>query len=403
MTVKAIDNKRKNPFFQATWVMGIRCNFDCSYCPSWRHNLTQPFQSVEKLKRTVDFMKEYLDLQIQHTDADYMGAYDLNLTGGEPTAHPHMMEIMDYVKEQIPYLNLSLTTNGFYNPVMGEQLARDYLEDITFSYHAEANIKQKRQVIENILQAHEYVNDDDYMLDQISVNVMMHEDPDLFADCQRVIDSLSAKGITVRPRTIDRDDKVQSAGRTATKIKNSRFGPSSGKTYTDGQLRDLKKTYVKQYGIDEKTELKNEQWNKDTKTKQVNGRPCCGGVTMSTQDSDTGEWTETKLIFDRNFKDWYCLVNLEWLYIEQDDDEIFTHQTCKANFDNQKGPVGTITEYEKYIDFLKSHYEKGQLPLIRCPNTKCTCGICTPKSNDIEQATKFFNRQLPNIIPITNL
>jgi organic radical activating enzyme len=398
--ITAIDNKRKTPYFQTTWCMGIRCNYDCSYCPTFRHSLTQPFQSLDTLKRTVDFIREYLDLQIKYTDPEYMNDYDLNLTGGEPTAHPHILDVIEYMREQIPYLKISLTTNGFFSDHMLETLSSTYIRDFAFSYHAEANAKQKLQVMTNIKKCHDLVSNDGYCVEQVSVNVMMHEDPDLFAECQAVIVELEAYGVEVRPRTIDRDDNVQAKERTETKIKNSRFGPASGKEYSDQQLREVKKIYIRKYQVDSKQDLKTEEWNENKKAKQVNGRPCCGGVTMSTLDETTGKWSDTKLIFNRNFKDWYCLVNLHWLYIEQDDDEIFTHQTCKANFANEKGPVGKISEYEKYIEFLRKYYEKGQLPVISCPNSKCTCGICTPKSNSKKPTYKFFKRHLPSIEPI---
>ena len=58
--VIAIDNDIKNPStFEVTWDVGLRCNFDCTYCPPHRHNNTSPHASLETLIKTSKFVFDY--------------------------------------------------------------------------------------------------------------------------------------------------------------------------------------------------------------------------------------------------------------------------------------------------------------------------------------------------------
>jgi MoaA/NifB/PqqE/SkfB family radical SAM enzyme len=408
MSIIAIDNYcRTENIVQIIWNMGIRCTYDCSYCPSFRHSLTKPFQTLEAHKNSINFLKEWIELHDQYLNPEYKRIYDINLTGGEPTAIPHLVEALSYLKEQIPIADITLTTNGFLSRDVLDILVKDFLCSVTFSYHAEASPSQKDIVLKNILKCKEYVKDDNYILTNFQVNLMMHEDPELFEDCQEVKKMLENENIRVLSRTIDRDDKVQSRGREqGSKIKNSSFGPKTGMKYTNEQLLKIQGIYEKDFnakkelGYDGITDQKPTSTTPSENRVTINGRPCCGGRTLCTLDNETNEWTDTKIIYGRNFKGWNCLVNLQWLCLEQDDDEILTHQTCKATFNNSKGPVGKISEYKSYIDFLKSHLDKGQMPIIKCPNFRCGCGICTPKSTDEEIISKFFKRILPEVEPI---
>ena len=402
MSICSINHKRRYQPLQAIWNVGIRCTYDCSYCPSFRHSLTKDMTSLEDLMKSANFIIDYFKMQSKHLNDVH---FCLDVTGGEPTVNPHLETVIRYIRQEFDkaglFFEITLTSNGWFAKNK-YNMVRDCFDGITVSYHAEQNSAQREVVIQNIKDLHQDAYTDDFTLQYVKVNVMMHEDPDLFQDCQDVIQELesfpSGRKIQVRPRTIDRDDKIQSKGRTSTKIKESRFGPTSGKTYTDAQLKEIKNQYVKKYNIDKNKKFKNEKWKDDEQAKQVNGRPCCGGVTMTVEND--GNWSDTKMIFDRNFQGWHCLVALEWLYIEQDDDEVFTHQTCKANFNNEKGPIGKISESEKILEMFNSYYDKGQIPVIRCPNLKCSCGICTPKSTSKDTMKEFLKIKSDNLIPI---
>jgi MoaA/NifB/PqqE/SkfB family radical SAM enzyme len=80
------------------WNLGKRCNYDCSYCPSVIHDNTSPHTDIEILKATVDKI------------ADLGNNIRLSLTGGEPCVHPHIEELIEYIKDKGFWL--SVTTNG---------------------------------------------------------------------------------------------------------------------------------------------------------------------------------------------------------------------------------------------------------------------------------------------------
>ena len=134
------------------------------------------------------------------------------------------------------------------------------------------------------------------------------------------------------------------------------------------------------------TSYKNEQ----NKMGIDEGRPCCGSRVMCTSNKEKRELT--RFINRTNFKDWYCSVNWFFLHINQEAQLVFHHQTCQAKFGGQKGPIGPLRKRDKILSELKEKLETGTLDLIKCPNTYCGCGICTPKSSSKEKLTKELKK-----------
>ena len=52
--------------FQVTWDLGPRCNYDCSYCPTHRHDNFSPHASFEDLKKNSDFVLKYINLYMTY-------------------------------------------------------------------------------------------------------------------------------------------------------------------------------------------------------------------------------------------------------------------------------------------------------------------------------------------------
>jgi hypothetical protein len=108
------------------------------------------------------------------------------------------------------------------------------------------------------------------------------------------------------------------------------------------------------------------------------GRACCGG--RCTEGLVNGEWQEVKLV-NNWFKDWYCTVNWYFLHIDQNSKEIFHHQTCQATFDG-RGPIGTLDNTVLIIEQLNDMLSGAMKPIV-CPNQRCGCGMCVPKSKEL--------------------
>ena len=139
--------------FQVTWDLGRRCNYDCTYCPTTRHDNFSPHATLEQLTRNADFLFEYVDLYMQYRDFKFAS---ISFTGGEPTVNPKFIEFVQYLKNEYDNkyknrwkANFALTSNG----AMSEKMANAVMENmkhITVSYHAESDQKLKDQVRQRI-------------------------------------------------------------------------------------------------------------------------------------------------------------------------------------------------------------------------------------------------------------
>ena len=141
--------------FQVGWDLGRRCNYDCSYCPSHRHDNFSAHAPLGELTRNVDFLFKYIDLYMTHRN---LKQASINFTGGEPTVNPYFIQLIEYLSSEYNsryadkwYCGFTVTSNG----AMSERMAAaimDHMGFITISYHAEADAVLKRQVLDRIEQ-----------------------------------------------------------------------------------------------------------------------------------------------------------------------------------------------------------------------------------------------------------
>jgi len=130
------------------------------------------------------------------------------------------------------------------------------------------------------------------------------------------------------------------------------------------------------------------------------GRMCCGGRCMTIKQD--GEVKDAMFIEQSNFEGYNCMVNWFFLHIEQDRDAVYHHQTCMGKlkgspepnidpakfgdiihkFTPEKGPITTISDGDKYLEWLEEQFKAGRTPTMVCPNTHCGCGICIAKAKD---------------------
>jgi MoaA/NifB/PqqE/SkfB family radical SAM enzyme len=194
--------------FQVTWDLGRRCNYDCSYCPSHRHDNFSPHASLQELKDSADFVFEYIDIYMEYRDYKFAS---IGFTGGEPTVNPNFIEFIKYFKElyESKYASryrcsFALTSNG----AMSEKMAKAVIENfdhITVSYHTEADEKLKKQVVERI----EYiVANGPANSCSISINVMFHAA--YFDECKNLCEYFDSKGIWYVPRVIGEEPDSRS-------------------------------------------------------------------------------------------------------------------------------------------------------------------------------------------------
>jgi hypothetical protein len=157
---------------------------------------------------------------------------------------------------------------------------------------------------------------------------------------------------------------------------------------TDGSNRRTSHTYTaeqqewfwKQQGFDKKS-------NNNLEGNQM-GRACCGGICLSGKVDD--EWKTINLI-DTDFKDWYCLVDWFFLYIDQETKDVYHHQTCKALLEKKKGPIGNLSNSDLILNEVSNKINQKIIPNIICPNKRCGCGMCVPKAKNIDDFVEIRN------------
>jgi sulfatase maturation enzyme AslB (radical SAM superfamily) len=372
-----IDPTKTNQFI-ITWDTGKRCNFDCSYCGSDRHDLFSPFPVYDELIKGVDFIKEYVKILFPYRKEKTVG---LSLTGGEPTANPSFKKFSKYLYDSFKdfeyRIDTMVTTNGSYSPKLIDVIAKNY-RGITLSYHCDSNERIKKKVRQNILDTYKVVK-------SFRVNLMMHPYDQYWNECLNLIEVMEDNNIKFVPRVINGLDYSEEQSKWLagywdkqnTKATSTKILTAPGKNvlsmmdevYPGRTMKDdVKKVFI---------EIKKDI----TKTKTVLGRHCCNKFELNCSNKDTGETESLIYVSDNNFKDWYCGVNWFFLHLESQTDQIFHHQTCQAQYGQGRGAIGKITNYTELTNKLKSMLDKKMMEPIICPNKKCGCGLCSTKSS----------------------
>ena len=84
------------------WNLGKRCNYDCSYCPAEIHDNFSKHTDIKILKKAVDDLVDSMP--------DLRTKVRISFTGGEPCVHPKFLELLEYARPKVSWLNV--TTNG---------------------------------------------------------------------------------------------------------------------------------------------------------------------------------------------------------------------------------------------------------------------------------------------------
>jgi MoaA/NifB/PqqE/SkfB family radical SAM enzyme len=399
----AIDNNLNFPqSFEVTWDMGLRCNFDCTYCPPHRHNNTSAHASLETLIKTSKFVFDYKKLLQSHMTFERQ--WNIGFTGGEPTANPNFLAMCEYIHNQNDKdIIVDVTTNGAIGEKYCERLINN-VDSVTVSYHCEVDQKTKDRVVDRIYQLK-----DSGM--KYKVNLMIHAKQEYFDECMELVERFTKDNIKFVPRIIGEsyDNDKYNHRYTAEQHKwfrsfwaNKNKKPKENNDAEYEYKDDKKKVEEKKQEV--KVEPKKEEGRKSL------GRPCCGQRTFYTLTEeeytnnnkalDTDKWNKSVFACSTEYKDWSCLINWNWLHIEQENDNILHHQTCRANFGGKRGPIGKISESEIVLERLKKQLATGKMPVITCPNKVCGCGLCVQKSKHNDMTEAMFNKAVKGLTPV---
>ena len=393
MSFCAVDDDQTKSLL-VIWDLGRRCTYSCSYCPPHRRNNWSPLASFDQLAKTADSVARYGEIYNRYRSKPFK--ISCSFTGGEPTVNPDFFPFLEYLSDKHPSMHRTITTNGFYSERRLEQVMNNTTFS-TISYHCESTVEQKAQVRLNIKIMHERGY-------KFKVNVMFHQDDEYFKECIDLCQWFDDLGISYTPRVIGDEGTIKLGLRDKTVH-----------LYSDWQMDWLKQYWnVKNHKV-----LREDQATSQISTQQQSqqlprsntpqqeknlvgqtiGRPCCGGRKMSLLNED-GSWDDAKFVTDNNFQGWSCMINWYFLYIHQEIDQVWHHQTCQVDLNGEVKPICRVSELDKYCDNLESTINQtGSIPLIRCPKTHCGCGLCVPKSKRDDIALGLFQKHTNGIAP----
>lgn len=344
------------------WELTMKCNLDCSYCGSGiyqGHDNSQRHPPVEDCMRTIDFMFEYADIYMSSKPRGIKYVV-LNVYGGEALHHPAIVEILSVLRDRHqPYqdrwhLTITTTTNAIVAPHRLD-LIIPFIDEFTVSYHTENTAEQKQQFRDNLLK----IKDSGHRQKCI---VLMHSEPDLFADAQAMIAWLNANDIKHLPRQLD-------------------HAPVVDFNYNQQQVVWFEGLYKKSLDHavirDHKADLA------DT------GRACCGGRSLC---ADQNRQDPQKFVSNK-FPGWYCSVNHFFLYVKQVNGEVYVNKDCKMNYDGTVGPIGNLNNTAPIL----SQARDPNKPTIQCAKKRCYCGVCAPKAENLDTYQTIMRKyEIPN-------
>lgn len=341
--------------FLLDWELTLKCNLDCSYCDTGiygGHDNSTRHPELAECLRTIDFMFEYVDRKMSQRPG-HSKFVVLNVYGGEALHHPEIVIILQEVRNRYQKyqnkwnLQVTTTTNAIVAP---RKLANiiPLVDEFTVSYHTDNTSKQKEQFRENVLaikaagRAQKCV-------------VLMHAEPTRFEDAQNMIAWLQENNIKHLPRQLDHPP-------SATQF-----------NYEAKQVKWFDNLYTERsYNTDATMPMS--AFEQTTTDLAATGRACCGGRQLCADQN----YRERNFFVVNRFPDWYCSVDQFFLYIKQVNGEVFVNKDCKMNYQGTVGPIGSLSDTTAILEQMETS------PVIQCKKSRCNCGLCAPKAQDLK-------------------
>ena len=370
------------PSFLLDWEVTKRCNLDCSYCgtiPQWGlqagHDNNTEHPVLADCLKTIDFMYEYVDLYMHHKKPSQRKVV-LNVYGGESLFHPNIIEILEACHSKYQqykdkwFLTITCTTNGVVGTNQWERIV-PLIDEYTVSYHSESLPKQKQQFKDNIL----------YLKKQnkrVKCVVLMHNDTELFADSEKIIEFCKENEIRHLAKPLDNSDPEWAYNRE----QFNKF-----KTIWINRVSSIQKnSYAEQIEV---------IGNEDKIQSIEEGRSCCGGRKLSLNGDLK---SSIGFVPRQGFEGWFCSVNWFFLFVRQLDGSVFTNKDCKTSTSSKVEPIGNLSNTTKILDTLRDQLDNRAMPIIQCVKAVCRCGFCAPKAETKEDFMALIKRNVPNDI-----
>ena len=361
-TIEPAYHPKNKMGFLIDWLLTLKCNFDCAYCPigPTGHDNSTQHPLYEKCISMLKQMYKYTDVFMQNKKNAFKDAI-LNVYGGEALYHPDIEKILFATsKEFEPYadrwrIKRRLTTNATATERIWQTVC-EHIEGITFSYHAQGSDKMKTLFKNNI----------DYTVrlkKEYDIVVCMYPHDRYWRDCVNFLDFCIKNKLNARPKLLD--------------------GPLG--VYTKEKLQELV-PYIKNFSSIDIDKIK----GNDRIDNQARG--CCGGRPMCT-NRNIKEYSNT-ISRDIGYKGWHCSANQFFLHGNNVYGTYYTNKDCRVTLDGKEGSIATVDTMDVYIQSLKDQMENNAIPILKCVQKRCKCGVCAPKSLDkknLDDILKIYN------------
>ncbi len=344
--------KNKDPkVLTVSWMIGKRCNYDCSYCPSWSHDSFSPHLPIEDIKKTIDSISHWTILNDKKFKIDF--------TGGEPFIHPDFLDVLKYIDSKNNTYSIGVVTNG--SAELGTYLeASRYLSNMTISLH----IEESEEIIEKTIEKIVYINNNTSMF--INVNVMaaagkVKNIPDIVKFFNEKQINFTINKINLPEIDPDREKKIS---RKQYKEKKKYFDIKTNVYKNLHRLKSSNKKIKEYYTKEELKIIEKYQSLKEWQDTRVHYK------------SHTEEKNSLVLLSNglANFMGWHCYIGIDCIYINYDG--FIYRGFCYAG-----GPIGRISDFDiRWPD-----------KTITCPHSICSCNsdIRTRKAKNTQYLNKI--------------
>jgi len=287
---------RKDPkIISAVWFLGKRCNYDCSYCSPFIHDNYSSHIDIEIAEKFVDNLDKHCAAQGKQ--------FKLTITGGEPFVHPHILRLLQYIKNKTACTQLVVTTNGTL-PLKMYMKSLEYITNLTVSLHLEEGNTATDETVDKIIKLSKVAN-------FFNVNIMAV--PGHFDKMKETIEQFDKSSVNYIIRKIDppTDDfepnkKTKSQGLQEDKNESYLEDKKLHKDYNNSVFEKFWETY---YSQDEWEYLqsfeKTSGWN--------NTRLWFEDGNFIETNSD-----ELKRRNQNNWQGWHCYIGIDSINIQSD-------------------------------------------------------------------------------------
>jgi len=358
-TVEAAYHPTSKMAFLIDWLVTLKCNYDCAYCPIGDngHDNSTNHPPYEKCITMLDQFYEYTDVIMAHKKK-YFKDVIMNIYGGESIYHPRITDIITESTRRFEKysdrwsLRRRITTNGTASEKNWKVLC-EHIDGFTMSYHSTGPTKLKNLFKKNL----EYLAK---IKKEHDIIVCMYPTDDHWDDCINFLKYCKEHDFNARPKLLD--------------------GPSG--VYQEHHLSDLSDFMP----VNELAMINT------TNTIDYQSRGCCGGRKMCMNR----DLKNTKTLVPRGetgFTGWHCSANQFFLHGNASSGLYFTNKDCKVRPSGGRGHIATMESMPAYIKKLKS-YNTTNFPTLVCAQKWCACGTCAPKSvhrESLDDILKIYN------------